>query len=76
MKRKKTDNGYCFKDRQAFNNKKGICYIPELSDQKYTYLDFLRIANNNKTLAQNLFDIVDWQHPETLLDEWSIEELI
>jgi len=64
--RTKTDNGYCFKDRKAFNNKKGICYIP----------DFLRIANSNKTLAQNLFDIVDWQHPETLLDEWSIEELI
>tara|TARA_R100001163_G_C4906842_1_gene92926 strand:- start:271 stop:498 length:228 start_codon:yes stop_codon:yes gene_type:complete len=74
--RTKTDNGYCFKDRKAFNNKKGICYIPELSDQKYTYSDFLRIANSNKTLAQNLFDIVDWQHPETLLDEWSIEELI
>jgi hypothetical protein len=68
-----TTNGYCFKDYQAFENKKGICYIPELSDEKYTYKDFMQIAKGNKNLAHTLFCIVDWQHPETLLDEIEIE---
>ncbi len=65
-----TENGYCFKDAQAFENKKGICYIPELTDEKYTYKDFMEIAKGNKNLAHTLFCMVDWQHPETLLDEF------
>ena len=28
MERQETYNGYCYKDINAFNNKKGICYIP------------------------------------------------
>tara|TARA_R100001244_G_scaffold60743_1_gene51005 strand:+ start:675 stop:914 length:240 start_codon:yes stop_codon:yes gene_type:complete len=76
MEKEKTDNGYCFKSNKAFKSKKGVCYIAELSDQKYTYNDFLNIAKGNKDLAQNLFDIVDWQHPETLLEEWGREELL
>jgi len=71
-----TDNGYCFKDYKAFESKKGICYVPELTDHKYTYNDFLEIAKNNKELAQMLFDFVDWQHPETLYNELLIEEEI
>lgn len=71
-----TDNGYCFKDYKAFESKKGICYVPELTDHKYTYNDFLEIAKNNKELARTLFDLVDWQHPETLYNELLIEEEI
>ena len=40
MEKQETYNGYCFKDINAFNNKKGVCYIPELSDQEYNYQDF------------------------------------
>jgi hypothetical protein len=69
MERKETYNGYCYKDINAFNNKKGVCYIAELSDQEYTYQDFLSMCNGNETLARNIFEDIDWQHPETRLDE-------
>lgn len=48
--------------------------------QSYTYQDFLDIAkgtfeNNNlkgnpEKLAELLFEFVDWQSPETMIDEW------
>jgi len=62
------------KDLKAFQNKKGTCYVPELSDEKYTYNDFLNIAKGNKKLAEQLFSVVEWQHPETIIDEWEIED--
>ena len=62
------------KDLKAFQNKKGTCYVPELSDEKYTYNDFLNIAKGNKKLAKQLFSVVEWQHPETIIDEWEIED--
>jgi hypothetical protein len=69
MERQETYNGYCYKDINAFNNKKGVCYIAELSDQEYTYQDFLSMCNGNEKLARNIFEDIDWQHPETRLDE-------
>ena len=35
----------------------------------YHRSDFLRIADGNKDWADCLFEMVDWQHPETLADE-------
>lgn len=68
--------GHIFKDQEAFYEKDGICYVSELSDTQYTYDDFVRIANNNLTLAKLLFDFVNWQSPSTLYDEWlSISEI-
>jgi len=76
--------GRIYKDFNAFEERnENVCYIPELSDLKYTYNDFLRLAmeylsENNELkstpaeLAKALFEAVDWQHPETLLDEWKI----
>ena len=55
------------KNVKAFQDKKGTCYVPDLSDEKYTYNDFLRIANGNEKLAQQLFSVVEWQHPDMLL---------
>ena len=66
-----TENGYCFKDDKAFENKKGICYIPELSDTKYSYKDFMNIAKGDEDLAYTLFFMVDWQEPETLLEDFN-----
>ena len=62
--------GFIFKDDEAFKNKKGTCYVAELSDNKYTYDDILAIANNNEFIANELYATVDWQHPSTLYDEW------
>ena len=71
-----SSQGMIFKSGEAFNKKKGVCYIPELSDEKYTHKDFLRIADGNEKLAQTLFSIVDWQHPETLMEEWSNDGIL
>ena len=62
--------GNIFKDVEAYNTRLDkVCYVPELSDTVYTHQDFLDIIDGQETLAVNLFDRVDWQHPETLLDD-------
>jgi hypothetical protein len=73
--------GTIYKDDHAFETKsKDVCYVAELSDEQYTYQDFVDIAkgaleNLNvegdiEKLAKILFDSCHWQHPETLIDEW------
>jgi hypothetical protein len=65
--------GSIFKSDEAFYDTEHpdrVCYIPELSDTKYSREDFLRMCNEQTDLAEELYEAVDWQHPETLLDEW------
>ena len=65
--------GMIFKNDEAFYDEEHpdrVCYIPELSDSKYTRNSFLTICNNQPELAEELYQSVDWQHPETLMDEW------
>ena len=70
IERGPTDQGFVFKDEEAYEtDKTKVCYVPELSDEAYTGKDFLDIAGE-QDLADELFDQVDWQHPETLFDEW------
>jgi hypothetical protein len=62
--------GYIFKDEEAYETSLDkICYIPELSDTAYSRQSFLDMMDGQEALARNLFDRVDWQHPETLLAE-------
>jgi len=62
--------GKIYMNFSAFENQTSeVCYIPELSDVQYTYSDFLKIAKGNKKLAEIIFEMVDWQHPEALFDE-------
>ena len=62
--------GFIFKDEEAFyTGLDKVCYIPELSDNTYTRQDFLDLMDGQEALAQSLFERVDWQHPETLLQE-------
>ena len=42
--------------------------------QGYTRQDFVELCDGNEGLARELYDHVDWQHPETLLDEWLEDE--
>lgn len=70
IERGKTDNGEAYINARAFAHKTGTCYVPELSDTKYSYGDFLALAKGNEKLARVLFSAVDWQAPETLLDEY------
>lgn len=62
--------GWHYKDCEAFDNKTGkVCYIPELFDDYYTYADFLRISKGNEAVLEYLFEMVDWQRPETLFND-------
>lgn len=62
--------GWIFKDEEAFRlHPKQVCYVPELSDEGYTRQDFLAMCNGQEELAEFLFEMVDWQSPETLKSE-------
>jgi hypothetical protein len=61
---------YIFKDEEAYNTDLDKpCYIPELSDAIYTHQSFLDMMDGQEKLARDLFERVDWQHPETLIEE-------
>jgi hypothetical protein len=56
------------KNQRNYANGVGVCYVTDAGDQ-YTRADFLRLCNGEETVARRLFDLCDWQAPETLLDE-------
>lgn len=65
--------GMIFKDWDAYQNRANApCYVPELSDTVYSRNDFLRICNGQEDLAEQLFEGCDWQHPESLFEDWEI----
>lgn len=67
--------GCIVKDEDAFlHHPDKVCYVPENSDAAYTRNDFLSLCNGQEEFAQQLFDSVNWQHPETLFDEWFRED--
>ncbi len=58
-----------------------ICYIPDLGDEDVaedgcTYKYFLEVTEGNKELARNLFDMVTWEYPSTLYDQWEIHGVL
>jgi len=62
--------GWIFKDEEAFRlYPERVCYVPELSDEGYARQDFLAMCNGQEELAEFLFEMVDWQSPETLKSE-------
>lgn len=65
--------GMIFKDEDAYRNHKDQpCYAPETSDAVYTGNDFLEMCNCQEEFADELFEEVDWQHPETLMEDWFV----
>ncbi len=66
--------GWGFKDEDAFEYRpKAPCYVPELSDKVYTREDFINLCDNQSEIAKIIFHLIDWQSPETLLDEEIVE---
>lgn len=62
--------GWIFKDEEAFLYcPDQVCYVPELSDSTYTRNDFLDMCNGQEEFARECFYAVDWQSPETWIDE-------
>lgn len=62
--------GWIFKDEEAFlSHADQVCYVPELSDEGYTRQDFMDLCNGQGAFAEECFRAVDWQCPETWVDE-------
>ena len=62
--------GWIVKDEEAFlHYPDKVCYVPELSDEGYTRQDFLDMMGGQEEFATMLFEMVDWQSPETLKNE-------
>lgn len=62
--------GWVVKDEEAFLlHPDRVCYVPELSDTAYTREDFMGLCNEQVEFAAECFYAVDWQHPETWIDE-------
>ena len=70
--------GFVYKDEEAYlTSKDDVCYIAENDypedEQHYTRTDILRIANGDLKMANTIFYLLDWQHPETVYDELTKE---
>lgn len=62
--------GWGFKDSFAFENEEDMpCYVPELVDTYYTKNDILRLCDGSVNIARKIFYQLNWQLPESLLDE-------
>ena len=73
IEREHYGQGMIFKDEEAYKNHPDrVCYVPELSDSTYTREDFLNLCDENVEMADELFDNCDWQHPESLLEDWIV----
>ncbi len=62
--------GYIVKDEAAYSSHPDqVCYVPELSDTLYTHNDILELCDGQEHLARLCFDCINWQSPETWVDE-------
>ena len=67
--------GWIFKDEAAFLfHADQVCYVPELSDEGYTRQGFMDLCNGQGVFAEECFRAVDWQCPETWVDEQCRED--
>lgn len=58
--------GMVFKSWEAYENRPDDpCYVPELSDNVYTANGILELCNGQKDKADELFEQLDWAHPES-----------
>lgn len=65
--------GVIFKSDEAFYDTEHpdrVCYIPELSDAKYTRNSILKLCKGQTDIAEEVYEAVDWQHPESLIEDW------
>lgn len=65
IERGATDQGYVYKNFEAYKTGVGVCYIPELTDTEFTRADFEEFGEH----ADEVFYWIDWQSPHTYYDE-------
>jgi len=74
---------HAFSDMDGKSIECDECEVDEEKfDEGFTYQDFYNLAkefveeneisdeHSIETITQNLFDMVDWQYPSTLIDQW------
>ena len=62
--------GFVYKNEDTFlHHPDEVCYIPELSDEKYTRNSLVEICGGNEELARSCFYELDWAHPESWLED-------
>lgn len=71
--------GFVFKDEECFLFYEDlVCYIAESDypneEKTYTRKDIVNICEGDVDVATVIFYMLDWQHPETLYDEYCREE--
>ena len=64
--------GYVFKSWKNYYSEDDSLpvYVPELTDTIYTKKDIMDLCSGQKEFADELFVFLDWQHPESLLEDW------
>lgn len=75
MRKEYYNQGEHFKSYDNFNNHPTLpCYSAEYQDieKYYTSKDLINLVGGNKQLAYDLLETLDWQHPETLWQEWRV----
>lgn len=62
--------GMVYKNTEAFNSRKGICYINS-DNVSYTFDDFLEQACGNEEIAKWCFSMMvdTWNYPESYFDD-------
>ena len=60
-----------YKNKEAFNCRNTVCYIPELTDIVYTREKIVEECFGMEWLAELVFNAINWQHPSTYLEELS-----
>lgn len=76
-------NDICYIPEFGLNNSKE-CNVIDDDSVTYNYFDFYNMAKqfihdnclqlDVKVVTQYLFDIVDWQDPNTVIDEWCLSD--
>lgn len=62
--------GWVYKNPETFYHAPSeLCYVPEDLDGAYTANDFLELSQGQPEIAEEMFQSVEWEHPETWLDE-------
>ena len=76
-----TMQGRVYKSEVAFKYFwDATCYLSESEiesgeSEGYSYRDFLELCEGDKTLTQDIFHEVDWQHPSTLYRDLELEDV-
>lgn len=82
----KTGNGVCYVSEYGFETDdllddnvkeaiiKEVGSVNYVTISGYTRANLVELCNGDETIAEDLFNHLDWMYPETLWDEWQDDE--